>query len=395
LINYPDPVRWPAVSTALITLTLAMLPGFLGGALAVQIRADIGLSLSGLGAVLGVFFGTAAVASAPAGRLAQRVGWERGIQLAATVAAVTLAGVALVARSLPSTLAVFAVGGIGAALAQPSADLTIARCAPPHRHGFMFGLKHAAVPAATLLGGIAVPTVALTVGWRWAFVIGAVAAGAVALSAPMVTAGTQTGPATVTDAPGARPTTHLRLLIILAAAVGLGIGATDAMAAFLVSYSVDIGIGEAAAGLMLTVGSGAGMITRLAAGWVIDRHRSADLAAVATMLGLATLGTVIIATGGRAALLIGGLIGFAAGWGWSGLFTFAVVRANPDAPAAASGITQSGKFLGAALGPAAFGVIADRISFTTAWWTTAIALGVAGMIIVYVKGRLTAQTQPA
>ena len=47
---------------------------------------------------------------------------------------------------------------------------------PAHRQGLSFGVKQAAIPVSTLLAGAAVPTVALTVGWRWAFVAAAVAA---------------------------------------------------------------------------------------------------------------------------------------------------------------------------------------------------------------------------
>ena len=43
---------------------------------------------------------------------------------------------------------------------------------PAGRQGLSFGVKQAAIPVSTLLAGAAVPTVALTLGWRWAFVLG-------------------------------------------------------------------------------------------------------------------------------------------------------------------------------------------------------------------------------
>src|SRR5205823_1137887 len=52
-------------------------------------------------------------------------------------------------------------------------NLTLARSVPAHRLGLSFGVKQAAIPLATLLAGAAVPAVALTVGWRWAYVIAA------------------------------------------------------------------------------------------------------------------------------------------------------------------------------------------------------------------------------
>ena len=59
-----DPVRaiaWRGVVPAFLTTTVGMLPGFLLAASAVQIREDVGLSLTGLGILIGVFFGLFAV----------------------------------------------------------------------------------------------------------------------------------------------------------------------------------------------------------------------------------------------------------------------------------------------------------------------------------------------
>jgi fucose permease len=105
------------------------------------------------------------------------------------------------------------------------------------------------------------------------------------------------------------------------------------------------------------------------------------------MLVIGALGVVGIAIGGRPGLLLGGLVGFAAGWGWSGLFTFAVVRDNPQAAASATGITMTGVFVGAAVGPPLFGMVADGVSFAAAWWATAASLMGAAAIMLYVRGR--------
>lgn len=36
--------------------------------------------------------------------------------------------------------------------------------------GLVFGLKQAAIPLATMLGGVSAPAIAVTLGWRWASV---------------------------------------------------------------------------------------------------------------------------------------------------------------------------------------------------------------------------------
>lgn len=63
----PRPIAWRAVIPAFLTTTVGMLPGFLLAASAVQIRSDVGLSLTGLGLLIGVFFGTAALVSPSSG----------------------------------------------------------------------------------------------------------------------------------------------------------------------------------------------------------------------------------------------------------------------------------------------------------------------------------------
>jgi hypothetical protein len=74
--------------------------------------------------------------------------------------------------------------------------------------------------------------------------------------------------------------------------------------------------------------------------------------------------------------LVGTLFVFGAGWGWPGLFNLSVVRNNPNAPGAATGITQTGTYVGAVAGPLAFGAIAEGASFSIAW------LVVAGCYVV-------------
>jgi cyanate permease len=105
------------------------------------------------------------------------------------------------------------------------------------------------------------------------------------------------------------------------------------------------------------------------------------------MIATGAAGVILLNTAGLPGIYIGATIAFFAGWGWAGLFTFSVVKDNPQAPATASGITQTGKYLGAAAGPPIFGFIADRVSFTAAWWFTATVLLIAAALIVYVRNQ--------
>lgn len=54
---------------------------------------------------------------------------------------------------------------------------------------------------------------------------------------------------------------------------------------------------------------------------------------------------------------------------------------NPRAPAAASGVTQTGFFVGSALGPPLFGAVADQHSFAVAWLASALLVVLAAALI--------------
>ena len=381
-------VAWRGVIPAFIATMASMLPGFLIAGFAVQIRADIGLSLSGLGILIGVFFGSAAVVSPTMGRFAESAGWATGLRVATVLTAISLSGIGWLATSMLSLAFFYVLGGLGSSLAQIASNLAVARCVDIRKQGLVFGLRHASVPAAAMLAGLAVPTIALSVGWRWGFRGAVLFAAIAAVTIPAREQPYIVNPAKERSAKGPRKTaTPFRLLVLLAIAVGLGTGGGDTLGTFVVSFAVEQGVAEESAGLLLAIGSLCGLASRVIGGWLIDRRQHADLTAIAAMIAIGMGGIILLNNGGMVGLVVGALIAFASAWGWAGLFTFAIVKDNPDAPATASGITQVGKYLGAALGPPIFGTIADRVSFTAAWWFTTAAMLSAVALILYVRNQ--------
>lgn len=383
-----DQVAWRGVIPAFLTTTVSMLPGFLLAGFAVQVRADLDLSLAGLGLMIGTFFGTAALVSPAMGRLSERIGWASALRLATVFTAISVGGIGWLAQSTMILAVFYVIGGVGSSLSQIASNLAVARCVDLRRQGLVFGLRHAAVPTAAILAGLAVPTIALTIGWRWGFRGALLLVLAALASVPRNGEQYTVNPvATDRDASRVRPQTPMRLLILLAIAVGLGTGGVDTVASFIVSFSVAEGVSETSSGLLLAIGSCCGLASRIVGGWLIDRSQHADLTAVAAMITAGAAGVILLNTGGLPGIYIGAIVAFFTGWGWAGLFTFSVVKDNPAAPAAASGITQTGKYLGAAAGPPLFGLIADRVSFTAAWWFTTTLLAIAAALIVYVRNQ--------
>jgi MFS family permease len=381
------PRQWTTLAAAAGVATAGVLPVFLTGALAVQVREELGFDEAGQGLTVAAFFGTAALSSALAGRVSERLGPASSMRVSAAVSAVSLLSVAVVARSLPLLLACLVVGGLGNAMAQPATNLFLARRVPPSRLGLAFGVKQSAIPMATLLGGLAVPSIALTVGWRWAYVLGAAAA---ALLVVIDVGGATTAPTTERGARRGERDTALRPLLLLAVGVGLGAAAAGTLGSFLVSGAVEEGLAEGTAGLLASACSAAGVATRLVSGVRADRRGGRHLPVVAGMMASGSVGFTLLAVGTAPAIVAGALLAYVLGWSWPGLFNLAIVRSNPGAPGAATGITQTGTYIGGVLGPLLFGAAVSRTGYPPAWLAAGGAALVGSVMIVLGRRALMA-----
>jgi predicted MFS family arabinose efflux permease len=75
-------------------------------------------------------------------------------------------------------------------------------------------------------------------------------------------------------------------------------------------------------------------------------------------------------------------LAFAAGWGWNGLLNYTVARRHPGSPALALSIATTGIFIGGVIGPFGFGVLARHGGYSLAWIATAVALLLAGSLVL-------------
>ena len=389
------------VTMCLAIVTVGQFPAFLTGASAVQIRAELGFSVTLLGLAISGFFIVSAATSAVAGHVVERVGWPAGLRRGMSITVVSLVGVALLADTWLLLAGFLALAGLGNALSQPAANLALVRVVPPNRYGLVFGVKQSAILIATLLGGLSVPVVALTIGWRWTYgfaaAIGFAAATGTFTLRDAEPAGPATEPPTVDQLeepieatapvalsrrrPGALPARALRALLLVAT-VGFGSAMVgNALGAFLVSSAVADGMLPGRAGLLLAGSSLLGLAVRVGIGWLADQRPIHPLRAMSILLFLGSAGCVLLALEPML-VVVGALLAVGAGWGWPGLYNLAVVRAYPLAAAAATGVSQTGIYLGAAIGPIVLGLVADTVGFTGLWLTTtAIALTSAAMAL--------------
>jgi MFS family permease len=356
-----------AVLQAVAVSVLGVLPAFLTGALAVQIRADLDVGLGMFGFAAATLFAVSGTCARPGGRLVQRLGSRKGTALAAALSITSLVAVAL-AQSPVWLMGALAIGGLGNAVAQPSANLGISELVTDRRLGLAFGIKQSSIPAATLLGGLAVPAIALVFGWRWAVAAAVVLAVLILIWS---TAGRRPAPRRATPGGGSAPEDKglpRGGLVVLTLGGFVGSAAATSTGVFLVDSAVSAGIAPATAGLLSAACSVLGLGSRVWFGWLADRHpdRSKYLFIAHLMTGGA-LGYALLAAGRPALFVAGSLLAFCLGWAWTGLFHFAVIRDNRAAAASVTGFVQTGLSLGAASGPLFFGIVAQAFSYTTAW----------------------------
>jgi MFS family permease len=351
------------------------LPAFLTASLAPRIRTDFAFGDSTVGLAVGLFYAVCALASTPCGHVVDRIGATVSIRVAAASTAVCAIALAALAQSAPVLIALLLVGGLGNAMAGPAAGVLLRREVAGHRHGLAFGAQQAGAPLGALLAGVALPAVAIPLGWRWAFAGTAALAVAAAAVAPAAPPSGEARPAAA-RAPRRLGAVHaLGLAAVLASAAGVG------LVSFIVIFAVDSGLSEGAAGLLLAGLSFVAMLSRIALGLVADRPGLDPLKPVTAMLVVSTVGYLTLTAATPAPVVAGALLAGALGWSWPGALQLSVVQRSPDTPAWAVGVLMAGLFAGAVVGPLVVGVLAGVGWFAGGWIACALfAFGAAAVV---------------
>jgi MFS family permease len=361
---------------------------FLAGAGFLQIGRELGFGPAWLGVLTASFFLAASVSSTPLGRVVERVGWQRAMRINAVASASISLAIAVTARHTMVLVVLLVAAGAVYGFANPAANLALAQHIEPRKRAFAFGLKHAGIPASTLVAGLAVPVVILSVGWRFAYVVAAALA---LLVAAIVPGGDlSTGPRFEPDHRRAVAPMSNRLLVMLAASSSLASWGAIALGTYMVGSAVDAGLSEANAGWLLFAGSLTTIASRLVIGALTDRFGGRGFAGFAALTAAGALLFGAMSTAAGAAFAVLALLAYATGWGWPGLMTFSVVNANAGSAASSSAIAQAGVFIGAGVGPIVIGVIVAAGSYQLGWAAVAVASAVASLIVFGVGRRALA-----
>ena len=371
---------------------VCLLPVFLTGATAVQITADLGFGSVGLGAAVALHRAGAAVTSPFLGRLADDLGAAVSIRFASAAAAISALGIAFTAVNWASLAVWLMLSGAAHGFVSPAANRMLSNAVPAGRLGTAFGIKQSAPPATTMLAGLSVPLLAVTLGWRSGYLAAGVLAIIVAVSARRTVPRTpRTGSRSRTPA---EPLAERGVLLLLAAASGGAAAASAIATTFYVASAVPSGVSPQAAGMLFAAASAAAVLTRVGMGVLSDRMLSGHLTLCAGLIAGGAVGLAMLATGTPAAMATGITVAMIGVWGFNGVFWFALVRAYHRTPGRITGAIAPGVLIGATIGPTVAGVIADTAGYP-AMWLTAAFVAVASAAGIHLGGRRLTPEEPA
>jgi len=366
------------VAAAISASTVGALPALLVGGLAVLVRAELGFDEVRLGAAISAFFAASIVLSVPAGMVSERFGPQRSLLFGLSITVTALLGAAGTAHTWLELVMWLFLAGAGNTIGQVATNHMLATAVRPERQGLSYGVKQSSIPLAGMLAGLALPTIGLTVGWRWAFVLAAVIS--IVVVVLMGRPRPFTRPSGRAFREGDAP---IPALLVVSVAAALGAAAGNALASFTVESAVARGFDASAAGLLLTVGSLCGVSMRVLSGWIGDRLGRGSLLVAILLQLVGVVGYLVLAlAGGSAAItVLATVLAFGGGWGYQGLVLLAISRSNPTSPATAMAIVRLGPSTGAMIGPLLIGALVSVGGYDLAWLMTAVSAALAAVLM--------------
>ena len=351
------------------------------GILATFIIDDLSISRAELGVVLGIVNVAAAVLSPVAGRITDRIGGKKALIVLFVTAGATflILGTAVAyAMLLVGALA----GAFSQAAANPATNKLIAEEVPAGRRGVITGVKQSGVQAGIFLGGLTVPTLAVALGWRGAYLTVAVA--------PLIFAAIAVWVVPVVPRPSVEHRTRSRdplpAAIWWLAGFGFLMGFSGAVT-YLVPLFVEetLGLSPVAGGIAAAVIAFVAVMGRIL--WSRFAERSGafrgSLGAMA-VLSIAAAGLFYASGAAAVWLLWPAAVVIAVGSSsWNSVGMLAVmVEAGVASTGRASGVVLFGFLTGLGVAPPIFGAIIDQTgSYDFMWLLSAVAAAAAAGVI--------------
>lgn len=379
------------ISSGALGVVTSILSVFLLGTLGLYVGEDLSISPGIIGAALSAFYAGAAVGGHLCGRLTLRFRPTKLILVGVCTAGTVMIATGILAQGIASLLALMSCAGIAMGVTDPAVAARFVEALANSRWGLAFGLKEAAIPAATMLASLTVPLVAGALSWRTAFVamgaiLPAITCVTLYLSRPPDHAprsselGAAVGPHSRRADAASFPATPL---ILVAVGVGFSVGAAKSMAAFSVPFLTTSGVPASSAGWALAIGSVLCICVRATSGVLAD-HRSVEPYVVVGMMvvGGAGLLAFTVVEDSPIILSLAVIACMGVGWGWPGLVFLLATRAAPRLAGRAAAIILVGLTLGGVVGPYMFGLLVDISDvFSAAWLAAGVSMLVGALLV--------------
>lgn len=386
----------------LVTIAVQALATFTTLSLA-AIAPDVASGLSVSPELVGfqvslIYFG-GAVMSTVAGFQLRRWGPVRVSQASLMFCAVG-AGLAVI-PSLAAVAAGSIVIGFGYGMTNPAASELLLRIMPAGRRNLIFSIKQTGVPIGGVLAGLTAPPISQSFGWQWAPAVAAISCFMLALLIqPLRTAwdADRDPTARFKERPfdalsivwRSPPLRWLSVSGFFYAAVQLS------LATFVVTLLVtDAGFGLIEAGAVLALVQAAGVVGRVAWGWIADRLGQ-GLVVLLIIGGACVTGALLVMAVSEtwstfAILVLFTLFGINA-LGWTGVFQVEAARYAPQGKLGTviGGVTAP-TYGGVIVGPAVFSLAFVAIGSYTTTFALVALFAVLGMLSVALASRAAAR----
>jgi ACS family hexuronate transporter-like MFS transporter len=391
--------RWAVLALIMAAQIMANV-GPLGiPSIAPLIREGLDLSLTQAGSFLSAYYIGPVLVSLPAGWLADRWGVRGAMVLGQGLIAIGLFAAAL-APTFSFMVVILVLAGAGYGVLNPTTTKAGMAWFPPRQRATVVGLKQIGLPGGGALGALALPPIALALGWRSAVAASAAVVGVLAVLTWLLYRDLPepaTGPP-ARAAGGFRAVLANRDLWLVGASTLIFAGVQTVFLSFLVLHLRDVVALElVVAAKYLVVAQVGGVAGRVLFGLLSDRLFGGQRRIVLTIAGMGSMACALLlsatspGTGGLALAPLAVGIGLF-GVGWNGVqHTLMAELAGPRAAGTAVGLGLAISSLGVTVCPPVFGLVVEGLGgYTAAWMALALSMVVALLLLAPVRERALA-----
>lgn len=380
----PRSLRWRFAfgGTLALAMGIGPLAIYVLSALSPAITAEFGLSRTELGALATASYVVTACLSIVTGGAIDRLPARRVLLVLFVLGGASLAGIGAAPGYLALLVAV-GLSGLTQALSNPVTNQSIAMLLPAGHRGLTMGVKQSGVQMCQFIAGITLPLLAVVIGWRGAtLTMPLLALGGIVLVLLVLP---RTPPRSTRTANRSEPRRPLPVAVWWLAAYSVLIGAgLQATNVYVPLYAFEaVGLGAVLAGATTGVLGGVGVLSRMGWGRLAERvattQRPLAVLALGGMVAALLLNLAVVTP----ALVWVGVVVHALTAVAANVVTMMAVVRRVDLPqlGRASGVLALGLYLGFAIGPVAFGALADLTGTYALGWNVLLGVYLSATVL--------------